>query len=71
MKLVIVGLALLTAACTAVPPRPFAGADPSNPDAGVTASTYRSTTVGYQSQRPVQPATWREQNERVAPKRKQ
>jgi hypothetical protein len=71
MKFVIVGLALLASACAAAPPQPFVGADPSDPDTHVAATAYRSTISRYQSQRPVQPATWKEQNKRVAPKPKQ
>lgn len=59
-------LASMVAACT-VPPRPFSGPDPADPGARVAAVSYRSTTGSYTSQRPVKPAPWREQNERVAP----
>jgi hypothetical protein len=70
-KVIVTALALLASACTAAPPQPFAGADPSDPDARVAATAYRSAIGRYQSQRPVPPATWREQNERVAPTPKQ
>ena len=63
-------LCLLTAACMATPKTPYAGPDPSDPKVRVRAATYRSTLSGYVSQRPVEPAPWREQNERVAPPEK-
>ena len=64
-------LAALNAGCASVPPRPLAGADPANPAARVPAVRYRSTIGPYTSQRPVDPAPWGEQNERVAPEPKQ
>jgi hypothetical protein len=60
-------LALLLAACTDAPRSPVAGPDPSDPGARVPRVDYRSTTGPYKSQRPVDPAPWTEQNERVAP----
>jgi hypothetical protein len=60
-------LALLAQGCRGGPPSPFMGPDPSNPQARAPRSTYRSTVGSYTSQRPVDPAPWREQNERVAP----
>jgi len=36
----------------------------------VPAATYRPVLGGYVSQRPVDPAPWREQNDRVAPAEK-
>jgi hypothetical protein len=61
----------LTAACAATPERLLAGADPSDAAARVAPTGYRPVLGGYVSQRPVAPASWREQNERVAPVRKQ
>ena len=63
----VAALCLLTAACTTAPARPYAGPDPADPAARAPASTYRPVLRGYVSQRPVEPAPWREQNERVAP----
>ena len=60
-------LCLLTAACFSTPERPAAGRDPADPAARATAATYRPVLGGYVSQRPVEPAPWREQNDRVAP----
>lgn len=67
----ILALAGALSAC-ARPPSAFSPniADPSDPAARVAATTYRSPFDSYRSQRPVQPASWREQNERVAPKPK-
>jgi hypothetical protein len=60
-------LCLFTAACFATPEWPLAGPDPSDPKARVRASTYQPVLSGYTSQRPVDPAPWREQMDRVAP----
>jgi hypothetical protein len=60
-------LALLLAGCTSAPRSPVAEADPSDPGARVPRVDYRSTIGPYKSQRPVDPAPWTEQNERVAP----
>lgn len=72
MKFVFVALcALLTAACTTLPARPIAGLDPADPEAPVAPVRAGNALGTYVSQRPVGPAPWREQNERVAPKAKQ
>ena len=62
---------LLVAACTAAPHQPFSGPDPSNATTPVRGVGYRSTVGSYASQRPAEPAPWREQNDRVAPAPKQ
>ncbi len=62
----VVALGALTAACGTTP-APHAGPDPSDPGVRVPAIAYRSTLGRYTSQRPVEPAPWREQNERVTP----
>jgi hypothetical protein len=67
----VVALCLLTAACVATPLVPYAGPDPSDPNVRVQAVGYRPTIGRYTSQRPVEPAPWREQNERVTPAPKQ
>ena len=67
----VVLLCLLTAGCFSPPERPLAGPDPSNPKARAPATAYRPVLGGYVSQRPVEPAPWREQNDRVAPAQKQ
>ena len=65
--LCMVALCLPAAACFGAPERPLAGPDPSDPRTRVPPASYRSTLGGYISQRPVEPAPWREQNQRVAP----
>ena len=50
---------------------PYGGPDPADPEARVPAVRYRSAVGPYERLRPVEPAPWREQNERVAPKPKQ
>jgi hypothetical protein len=64
---VAAGLALL-AGCADAPRTPVAGGpDPADPAARVPGVDYRSTVGTYKSQRPVEPAPWGEQNERVTP----
>jgi hypothetical protein len=63
-------LALLLAGCTDAPRLPMAGPDPSDPGTRAPRAGYRSTIGSYKSQRPVDPAPWGEQNERVAPRPK-
>lgn len=60
---------LLLAACTASPAVTLAQGDPADPAAAARPAAYRPVTAGYQSQRPVEPRPWREQNDRVAPAR--
>lgn len=67
----VAALCALTAACVTNPSAPYASPDPSNPNARVPTVGYRSTVGRYTSQRPVEPAPWREQNERVTPVPKQ
>jgi hypothetical protein len=64
-----IGLAtLFLAGCAAIAQnRLLAGADPSDPRSPSRPVGYRSSTAGYVSQRPVSPASWRQQNERVTP----
>lgn len=65
--LTALAFAALTAACAQARPTPVAGPDPADPSARVGATSYRSTIAPYESARPVEPAPWREQNERIAP----
>jgi hypothetical protein len=51
----------------AAPPDVALQPHPADPHARAPAVGYRSTTAPYVSRRPVAPAPWREQNERVAP----
>jgi hypothetical protein len=46
---------------------PLSGADPADPNTRVAPVGYRSTVAPYTSLRPTAPASWRQQNERVAP----
>lgn len=69
MKLIVIALMLLAAACRPVS-YPLTGADPSDPSAPVPAARYQSALGAYERQRPVEPLPWREQNERVAPQPK-
>ena len=64
---VVILVAVQAAGCTRAPPAGFTGPDPSDPRIPVPRASYRSTTDGYASQRPVAPLPWREQNQRVAP----
>lgn len=66
----LAALCLLTAACSAVPDQLAGGPDPADPAVRVPATDYRSVLSGYARQRPVEPAPWREQNDRVAPAQK-
>ena len=61
-------LALLTAACAASNAQPLAGLNPADPEVPVLPVRAANTLGSYISQRPVDPAPWRERNERVAPK---
>ena len=61
-------ITLLLAGCAAsAQNRLSAGPDPSDPRSPSRPVGYRSSTAGYVSQRPVNPAPWRQQNERVTP----
>ncbi len=66
----VASFATLTSACVTPPRSPLTAADPSNPSARVSALRYRSTLSPYTSQRPVEPAPWREQTERLPPQPK-
>jgi hypothetical protein len=63
----LAGLVLLLAGCADAPRSPATGPDPAEPGARAPRVDYRSTVGAYRSQRPVDPAPWVEQNERVAP----
>lgn len=53
--------------CAAPLPSPSVGPDPSNPAAPAPRVGYRSTIAPFTSMRPVEPAAWQKQNDRVAP----
>jgi hypothetical protein len=62
-------LAFFLPACSNAPV-PVAASHPADPAAPAPAVRYRSTIGSYSSQRPVEPAPWDEQNQRVAPQPK-
>ena len=64
---ILTGLVALLAGCTDAPRSPVAGPHPADPGARAPRVEYRSTVGAYRSQRPVDPAPWVEQNERVVP----
>ena len=64
-------LTAFATACTAPPPSPSAGPDPSDPSARMRPVGYRSTVAPYETQRPVEPKPWEQQNERVGPSQRQ
>lgn len=66
----VVALCLIAAACSPSPERLAAGVAAADPAAHVPANSYRPVFSGYTSQRPVEPAPWREQNDRVAPRQR-
>lgn len=59
-------ISLLLAACGTAPPFHH-NVRSADPRASVPAVNYNSAVRGYISQRPVEPGSWREQNERVTP----
>ena len=61
-------LAFAVSGCAAAPPQQVAAADPA---VRVPAAGYRPVLRGYTSLRPVEPLSWREQNERLMPQPKQ
>ena len=69
-RLCAAGLCLLAAACSTPPDRLAAGPDPADASARGAVASYRPVLSGYTSQRPVDPAPWRERNDRVAPRKR-
>ena len=62
-------LSVLAGGCALAPPVPYAGPNPADATAPLPSIRYRPTIAGYESLRPVEPAPWREQNDRIAPRR--
>jgi hypothetical protein len=62
--------AFLTAACAASTAGPVAGLDAADPETPVPPVRTANALGGYVSQRPVDPAPWRQQNQNVTPKAK-
>lgn len=69
-RLFAAGLCLLAAACSTPPDRLAADSGPAEPSVRGSVASYRPVLNGYASQRPVEPAPWREQNDRVAPRKR-
>ena len=65
--LAALAMSVFAVGCASPPAAPFAGAGPADPAAPAKPATYRSTIEPYARKRPVEPKSWREQNERVAP----
>jgi hypothetical protein len=65
---ILLSLVLAVGACTAAPRLHAFADDPADPAAKVPATGYRSALGSYTSLRPVDPLSWREQNERVTPR---
>ena len=64
-------VAVLLLAAWSDPPVPLSTEpNPADPRAPAPRVGYRSTIAPYKSRRPVEPAPWGEQNQRVAPKQK-
>ena len=63
----LIATALLMQGCAPIQQQPFKGANAADPAVRVPATAYRPVLGTYTSQRPVDPASWRERNERVAP----
>ena len=59
--------ALLVGRECVLPPVPFVGPEPSNPNAAVPPVSYRSVIAPYVSLRPAKPGNWQQQNQRAAP----
>jgi hypothetical protein len=66
---VLAVVSALLAGCSSPLP-PLSGPDPSDPAAPTPRVSDHSTIAPYRSQRPVEPAPWGEQNQRVAPQPK-
>jgi hypothetical protein len=67
----VAAFALLAGACSSPQTLRSVGPDPSDSSVRVPVTAYRSTVRGYIRQRPVEPGSWQEQNERVTPAPKQ
>jgi hypothetical protein len=61
---------LILAGWRDAPVPPVVGSNPADPAAPAPRVDYRSTIAPYKSRRPIDPAPWGEQNQRVAPQPK-
>jgi len=66
VALAAAAITMAFAGCAQTPPR-LAGPDPSDPLAPARPAAYRSVIGPYASRRPVEPSSWRDQNDRIAP----
>lgn len=69
-RLVVAASVAFLSACAAPPSGPLAGNDPADPARPVPAVALENYMELYIGRRPVEPLSWREQNERVAPGRR-
>ncbi|QQS15023.1 MAG: hypothetical protein IPK81_09010 [Rhodospirillales bacterium] len=67
VPVVAAALALTLAGCATPPPRITDGPDPADATTAAPAAAYIPVTAGTVDHRPVEPKSWREMNERVAP----
>lgn len=63
----LTALAVIVSACSG-PPAIVTGADPADPSARVPDSRYAPVTAGTIDYRPIDPKSWTERNQDVAPK---
>lgn len=63
----LVVMAFGLTACAAVPQSPYAGADPADPSATVSVSSYDPVMGGYESRRPIEPGPWGGQTQPIVP----
>jgi hypothetical protein len=68
-RLAVLGVTLALAGCSGASlPDITAGSDAADPHAAGTAPAYVPVTAGTVNHQPVEPKTWRDMNERVAPR---
>jgi hypothetical protein len=63
----VLAASVALAACAAPLPTVTSGPDAADPAAPVRAATYAPVTAGNTDYRPVDPASWRDMNEKVSP----
>jgi hypothetical protein len=64
---VLLAFGLALQGCANLPPSPYTGPDPADPQARAPAATYRSVTSPYDSRRPFAPKPWRNPSSTVVP----
>ena len=60
--------ALLASGCTSTPPVVTTAAAPESPNVGIRPTSYSPVLAPYTPRRPVDPKSWRDMNEEIAPK---